>query len=189
MDRFTHLPFNKSYYVIHKPYNFALEKRYSFIHGVHKLWVFSNDKSFRPESPTKPRSELSVNGHVYSTSVWQFEADVFVPHGTSGVSLMQVFGGSPQATTLMIRVYDGSLYYYRSKVIFNHIYNKWFRLNVIHDVGNNNVKIYINGDLKFEGRGRGGTEHYFECGVYAQDEDSPCMESRWKNVNIYKKSN
>ncbi|MFS8034536.1 putative concanavalin A-like lectin/glucanase domain superfamily, alginate lyase 2 [Helianthus anomalus] len=185
---FTRLTFNKSYFTNHKPYNVPLGERYSFINGVHKLWVFSNDKPFRSDSPTKPRSEISINGYVYSKGVWQFEGYMFVPRGTTGVSLMQVFGGDPQATTLMVRVYDGNLYYYRSKVILNDIYDKWIRLNVIHDKDNDNIKVYINGDLKFEGRGRGGTEHYFKFGVYAQDQDSSCMESRWKDIKIYKKS-
>ncbi|KAI7752081.1 hypothetical protein M8C21_008382 [Ambrosia artemisiifolia] len=151
---FTRLPFNKSHYVNHKPYNVPLDQRYSFINGVHKLWVYSNDKPFRSDSPTKPRSEISINGYVYSSGVWQFEGYMYVPRGTSGVSLMQLFGGNPQATTLM---------------------------------DNDNVKVYINGDLKFEGRGRGGNEHYFKFGVYAQDQDSSCMESRWRDVKIFKK--
>ncbi|PWA67799.1 concanavalin A-like lectin/glucanase domain-containing protein [Artemisia annua] len=132
---FIRLPFNKTYYINKKPYNLPLEERYSFINGVHKLWVFSTDEPHYRGSQTKPRSELSINGYKYSTGVWQFEAHVFVPYGTSGVSLMQVFGASyPHASTLMVRVYNGDLYYYREKVIVHDIYNKWFRLNVIHNV-------------------------------------------------------
>nr|XP_043615663.1 citrate-binding protein-like [Erigeron canadensis] len=186
---FTRLPFNKTYYVNHKPYNLPLEDRYSLINGVHKLWVFSTDEPLYQGSTTNPRSELFINGYKYSTGVWQFEAHAFVPNGTSGVSLMQVFGGDPHSTTLMVRVYDGNLYYYREKVIFRNIYDKWFRLNVIHDVEGNSVKVYINGVLKFKGHGRGGTTHYFKCGVYAQDCDSFYMESRWKNIKILEKCN
>ena len=48
---------------------------------------------------------------------------------------MQVFGATPpRASTLMIRVYNGSLMYYRNQVLVPDIYDKWFRLNVIHDV-------------------------------------------------------
>ncbi|MFS8034530.1 putative concanavalin A-like lectin/glucanase domain superfamily, alginate lyase 2 [Helianthus anomalus] len=187
---FTRLPFNKSYYINHKPYNLPLEERYSFINGVHKLWVFSTDEPLSRGSPTLPRSELFINGYIYSTGVWQFEAHVFVPNGTTGVSLMQVFGGYPHVTntTLMVRVYDGNLYYYKYEVISSDIYDKWFRLNVIHDVEGDKVTVYINGVLMFEGHGRGGAMHYFKCGVYAQDQDSYYMESRWKHIKIYKKS-
>ncbi|XP_023757693.1 citrate-binding protein [Lactuca sativa] len=187
---FTRLPFNSSYYINHKPYNLPLEERYSFINEVHKLWVFSTDEPLSRGSPTLPRSELFINGYKYSTGVWQFEAHVFVPHGTTGVSVMQVFGSDPpHATTFMLRVYDGNLYYYRKSIIFHNIYNKWFRLNVIHHVEGNNVKVYINGVLRFKGNGRGGTTHYFKCGVYAQDRASFYMESRLKNIKIFKKCN
>ncbi|KAI3699209.1 hypothetical protein L2E82_43339 [Cichorium intybus] len=187
---FTRLPFNTNYYINHKPYNLPLEDRYSFINGVHKLWVFSTDEPFSRGSPTLPRSELFINGYIYSTGVWQFEAHVFVPHGTTGVSVMQVFGSDPpHTTTLMLRVYNGNLYYYRKNVIFRNIYNRWFRLNVIHDVEGNNVKVYINGVYKFKAHGRGGTTHYFKCGVYAQDKDSFYMESRWKDIKIFQKCN
>nr|GEW11553.1 reverse transcriptase domain-containing protein [Tanacetum cinerariifolium] len=152
---FTQLPFDKAHYINHSPYNLPLAARYSFIDGVHKLWVFSNDELFSRGSPTFPRSELSINGYKYSMGVWQFEAYVFVPQGTTGVSLMQVFGGDPYSTTLMVRVYNGDLYYYREKVIVHDIYNKWFRLNVLHDVEGNSVEVYIDGVLKFKEHGRG----------------------------------
>ncbi|KAL4569246.1 hypothetical protein LXL04_024882 [Taraxacum kok-saghyz] len=187
---FTCLPFNTSYYKNHKPYNLPLEERYSLINGVHKLWVFSTDEPMSRGSPTLPRSELFINGYVYSSGVWQFEAGVFVPCGTTGVSVMQVFGSDPpHTTTTMLRVYNGTLYYYRKDVILHNIYDKWFRLNVIHDVEGNNVKVYINGVFKFKGDGRGGTTHYFKFGVYAQDNAAFYMESRWKHIKIFKKSN
>lgn len=100
---------------------------------------------------------------------------------------MQVFGASPTATTLMLRVYDGNLYYYREKVIESNIYNKWYRLNVIHNVGASKLQVYINGNLKHEASGRGGDHHYFKFGVYAQDNESNRMESRWRGVKLFKK--
>lgn len=66
---FTRLPFNKTYYTNHKPYNLPLEERYSFINGVHKLWVFSTDEPLYRGSPTKPRSELMINVNIYSVLI------------------------------------------------------------------------------------------------------------------------
>ncbi len=130
----------------------------------------------------------SLQGYPYSSGVWQFEADAYVPTGTTGVSIMQIFGAEPpSATTLMTRVYDGSLTYYREPVLVPNIYNKWFRLNVIHDVDAAKVKVYINGDLKLERDDRRGTSHYFKCGVYTQNDPSNCMESQWKNIKVLKK--
>ncbi|KAK9134444.1 hypothetical protein Syun_013774 [Stephania yunnanensis] len=183
---------------IQKPYDVPQSARYSFINGVHKLWVYSTDKPHAPSSSTKPRNSKTYakifhdhQNHDYSSGTWQFEAYGYVPSGTTGVSIMQIFGGSPQATTLMLRVYNGALQYYQAQghnyssgvwqfegygyvprgtsgvcimqifgasgnhhattlmlrvyngalryystdlVLDPNIYNKWFRLNVIHHV-------------------------------------------------------
>lgn len=101
---------------------------------------------------------------------------------------MQVFGASEHATTLMLRVYGGSLTYYRGPpTIISQVYDKWFKLNVIHDVDDSRVMVYIDGELIYIAPGRGGTSHYFKVGVYAQNNDSYYMESRWKDIKIYRK--
>ncbi|MCD7461705.1 hypothetical protein HAX54_046839 [Datura stramonium] len=185
-DGFTPIALSQSNFQIQKPYDVPVNQRYSFIDGVHKLWVFNTDKPHTPTSQTKPRTEIRITGHDYSSGVWQFEANGYVPSGTSGVSIMQVFGASPTATTLMLRVYNGDLTYYRQTIEPN-IYNRWFRLNVIHDVGASKLKVYINGVLKHEASGRGGDQHYFKFGVYGQDNESNRMESRWRGVKLFKK--
>ncbi|KAL2521375.1 Citrate-binding protein [Forsythia ovata] len=185
---FIELPFNTSFYHIQKPYDLPEEQRYSFINGVHKLWVFSTDKPLSRNSPTKPRSEIIISGYTYSSGVWQFEAYGYVPCGTSGVSVMQVFGATlPHNTSLILGVYNGSLSYFNASVIFPEVYDKWFKLNVIHQVETRKLKIYINGIFKYETLDRGGTFHYFKCGVYAQDYASYYMESRWKGIRVFKK--
>ncbi|PRQ49240.1 putative concanavalin A-like lectin/glucanase domain-containing protein [Rosa chinensis] len=85
---------------------------------------------------------------------------------------MQVFGAiALHASTLMLRVYNGSLTYYRAPVLVTNIYDKWFKINVVHDVDAAKVRVYIDGCLKIEANGRGGTSHAFKCGVYAQMND------------------
>ncbi|XAR62317.1 hypothetical protein NMG60_11017037, partial [Bertholletia excelsa] len=185
---FLSLPFNRSYYHIQKPYDVPEQDRYSFIHGFHRLWVYAADKPHTRTSHTKPRTEIAIHGYNYSSGVWQFEGYGYVPHRTSGVCIMQVFGATPpRATTLMLRVYNGSLYHYRRSVILQNIYDRWFKLNVVHDVEAAKVRVYINGYLKLEADGRGGTSHAFKCGVYAQYNDSFYMESRWKHIKVLRK--
>lgn len=58
---FTELPFNTSYYRIQKPYDLAVDQRYRFTHGVHKLWVYSTDNPLSKNSPTKPRTEIIIS--------------------------------------------------------------------------------------------------------------------------------
>ncbi|KAG6657386.1 hypothetical protein CIPAW_04G087300 [Carya illinoinensis] len=122
-------------------------------------------------------------GYDYSSGVWQFEAYGYVPCGTSGVCVMQVFGSSPRphATTLMVRVYNDSPSYYRAPVLVPNIYDTWFRLTVIHDVEASNVKA----------PGRGGKSHYFKCTWSLCTEhdgsNSYYMESRCKEIKVLKK--
>ncbi|OMO83675.1 Concanavalin A-like lectin/glucanases superfamily [Corchorus olitorius] len=189
-EGFTELLVHSSNFHHDKPYNLPLSQRYSFKDGVHRLWVYSTDKPLGKGSPTKPRSEIHIKGYDYSSGVHQFEGYFYVPshHGTSGVCIMQIFGASPpHASTLMLRVYNGKLYYYRSgKPLLENIYDKWFRLNVIHYVDASKVHVYIDGVKKLEADGRGGTNHFYKFGVYAQEGASHYMESRWKGIKIFK---
>nr|XP_027076863.1 citrate-binding protein-like [Coffea arabica] len=186
-DGFVELPFNTSFYHIQKPFDLPVDQRYSFVDGVHKLWVYSTDNPLSRNSPTMPRTEIMINGYNYSSGVWQFEGYGFVPNGTSGVCIMQVFGASPpHASTLMLRVYNGSLTYYRANVLVPNVYDRWFRVNVIHDVAASKLKVYIDGVSTFEAAGRGGNSHHFKCGVYSQIGDSYYMESRWKGIKVLK---
>ncbi|XP_027339236.1 citrate-binding protein-like [Abrus precatorius] len=184
---FTPLPLDNSNFVVQKPYDVPVNKRYSFINGVHKLWVYSTDKPHTPTSNTEPRTEIRISGYDYTSGVWQFEGYGYVPSGTTGVCIMQVFGGSSSATSLQLRIYDGSLTSYRSPVLARNIYDRWFRVNVIHDVGASNVKVYIDGELKYDGADHGPDTHYFKFGVYTQNDPSNYMESRWKDIKIFKK--
>jgi hypothetical protein len=134
---------------------------------------------------------MSVLQKIYSTGVWQFEGDMFVPNGTSGASVMQVFGAATHATTLMLHVYDGRLTYYHqlTKVLADRVYDRWIRLNVVHDVAAANVTVFVDGEKRLEAPGQGGKDHYFKFGVYKQSHHNPShrMESHWRNVAVYTK--
>uniref|UniRef100_A0A0E0F9Y9 Alginate lyase 2 domain-containing protein n=1 Tax=Oryza meridionalis TaxID=40149 RepID=A0A0E0F9Y9_9ORYZ len=63
-------------------------------------------------------------GYDYSSGVWQFEGTGYVPSGTTGMSIMQVFGSGKTATTLMLHVYDGDLWYYHQQLVETNIYDR-----------------------------------------------------------------
>ncbi|PON96298.1 Alginate lyase [Trema orientale] len=178
---------SQSNFQLHKPYDQARQNRYSNSNGVERFWVYSNDKPFKQGSPTKPRTEMRISGHDYTSGVWQFEGNFYVPSGTTGACIMQVFGAANQATSLQLRVYDGDLKVYRSQVVASNIYNRWFKLNVIHDVGNSRVTIFIDNAQKVVEGGKGASNFYFKFGVYAQDGSSNYMESRWSGIKVFKK--
>ncbi|GJN28216.1 hypothetical protein PR202_gb16315 [Eleusine coracana subsp. coracana] len=128
---------------------------------------------------------------IYSSGVWQFEGYGYIPSGTSGASVMQIFGAAEHATTLMLHVYDGRLTYYHddARVVDACIYDRWFRLNVVHDVAASNVTVFVDGELRLSVPGRGGDAHYFKFGVYGQTSNgmSNRMESWWRDVKVFTK--
>nr|XP_034604873.1 citrate-binding protein-like [Setaria viridis] len=186
---FTAVELTEDKFKLHKPYDLPPEQRYEFGNGVRRMWVYCTDKPFSPGSPTKPRSEILLNVATYTTGVWQFEGYGYVPAGTSGVSVMQVFGASGRNTTLMLHVYGGRLMYYNdeTRVVDGDIYDRWFRLNVVHDVDAGMLTVFVDGEERLAVEGHGGYRHYFKFGVYTQTDPSHYMESRWRDVKVYAK--
>nr|XP_051190207.1 citrate-binding protein-like [Lolium perenne] len=132
----------------------------------------------------------NFQGHDYSSGVWQFQGYGYVPSGTSGVSVMQIHNeeGAEHSTVLMLHVYDGVLRFYSGQAVEGNIYDRWFRLNVVHDVDRSTVAVYIDGEKKFATDVTPSRSYYFKFGVYMQHHNwSPCMESHWTNVTVYTK--
>ncbi|CAL4985739.1 unnamed protein product [Urochloa decumbens] len=171
---FTRVKLAESQFVVQKPYDVPLRERYEQSGGVRRMWVFASDKPISSSHPGGARTEIKVN-KIYSSGVWQFEGDMFVPSGTSGASVMQIFGAATHATTLMLHVYGGRLTYYHqlTKVLAEHVYDRWVRLNVVHDVARGNVTAFVDGERKLSAAGHGGKEHYFKFGVYKQSRHQP----------------
>ncbi|KAK2979608.1 hypothetical protein RJ640_020100 [Escallonia rubra] len=104
-------------------------------------------------------------GLDYSSEIWQFEGYGYVPKGTSGVTIMQIFGARVVAMTLQLRIYDGDMKYYKFDVVATDMCDKWFRLNVIDKVDEGKVTVFIDGVQKFVVNDRGPGDHYFKFGA------------------------
>uniref|UniRef100_A0A0E0MK67 Alginate lyase 2 domain-containing protein n=1 Tax=Oryza punctata TaxID=4537 RepID=A0A0E0MK67_ORYPU len=188
-DGFTAVRLGDGNFKLQWSYDVKNSSRYSFDGTVRRLWVFSNDKPHTPQSKTNPRTEIRMTGYDYSSGVWQFEGTGYVPSGTTGVSIMQVFGGGQTATTLMLHVYDGDLWYYHQQLVETNIYDRWFRLNVVHDVAASQLTVFVDGRERLRVAGKGGDSHYFKFGVYTQMiNPTRRMESRWRGVSILNKN-
>ncbi|XP_057761135.1 citrate-binding protein-like [Arachis stenosperma] len=173
---------------LQKPYGIPLDQRYSYEHGIHRLWVYANDKPHEPTSRTQPRTEIRISGLDYKSGVWQFEGYGFIPNGTSGATIAQIYGAAHGATTLILRIYNnGEMRYYSRDLVAENLYDKWFRLNIIHDVDGGTVSVFIDGKKKFHTKDKGPGDLYFKCGVYAAPANiSYYMESRWRDIKIYR---
>ncbi|XP_073099841.1 citrate-binding protein-like [Elaeis guineensis] len=186
-EGFTAVPLTEWNFEMEKPYDIPLEERYSFVNGVRRMWVYSSDMPLRPDSKTKPRTEIRIRGYDYSSGTWQFEGYGFVPNGTSGTNIMQVHRATYPATTLMLRVYGGLLTNYVWSVVEPYVYDRWMRVNVIHDVDADKLTVFIDGVQKMEVEGNGPGVFNFKCGVYTQNYSTYYMESRWRDIRILKK--
>ncbi|CAM0950159.1 unnamed protein product [Alopecurus aequalis] len=185
---FTAVSLSESNFMLQKPYNMPTSSRYSFNGTVRQMWIVPSDDPYAPQSDTKPRTEMRMTGYDYTSGVWQFEGLVYVPSGSSGMSIMQVFGGDATATTLMLHIYNGALWYYNQQLVEDGVDDRWLRVNVVHDVGASRLTVFVDGDLKLTVPGRGGDLHFFKFGVYMQRDASARMESLWKNIRILKKN-
>ncbi|KAF3619739.1 Citrate-binding protein [Capsicum baccatum] len=187
-EGFTEITLREENFELQKPYNIPLEKRYSFENGTHRLWVYADDKPHDPNSPTQPRTEIRIQGLDYSSGIWQFEGCAFVPNGTSGATILQIHGASHGATTIILRIYNGAMRYYSGQIFVTDLYDKWFKVNLIHNVDEGKVTVFIDGKQVFETKDQGPGDLHFKCGVYAAPANiSYYMESRWKDIKIYKK--
>lgn len=90
----------------------------------------------------------------------------------------------------MMHVYGGRLVYYNdeTKVVDRHIYDWWFRLNLVHNIQASALTVFIDGDETLIVPGYGSDFHYFKFGVYTQTNPSHYMESRWRDLKVYTKT-
>ncbi|OMP03861.1 Concanavalin A-like lectin/glucanases superfamily [Corchorus capsularis] len=161
-DGFTQLPLTDDNFDLQKPYNIPLSQRYNYSDGIRSLWVYNNDKPFKHSSGTRPRTEIRIK--------------------------FQIHGAAEGATTLQLRIYDGNMRYYKYNLVATDLYDKWFRVNVIHDVNEGKITVFIDGEQKFVVKDQGPGDLYFKCGVYAAPENSSnFMESRWRDIKLFKK--
>ncbi|KAG2485983.1 hypothetical protein HYH03_015306 [Edaphochlamys debaryana] len=173
------------------PYDLKLSDRYSLTPLAggdceHRMWVYDTDKPFKSGSTTEPRTEMRIRND-YTSGVHSISFQLYVPSGTTGASVMQVFGGTGDYTTsLQLRVYDGKLLRYNSQILEENVHDRWIQINVAHDVKAHSIKIVVAGKppLVVADRGTPAAGHYFKLGVYGQDGSSSRMEARYRSIQV-----
>lgn len=73
---FLNIPLNSSNFIIRSPYDLSVSDRYSFVDGIHKMWVLSSDKPHSPLSLTSPRTEIRIYVHFFF-NILMFNFDSF----------------------------------------------------------------------------------------------------------------
>jgi hypothetical protein len=156
---------------------------------------FTNEggiETFALHDPISNRAERRIQ-NTYLTGRRQFEGEVRVSPPTDDESVMQIFGGNSGATTQMIRAYNvagGTLRKVPGSVVLaENIHGVWIKVNVIHDVGANFVKTYINGKLISTGDGEalnaGNDGWYHKYGCYGTLRTGSA-KVEWRNVKHFR---
>jgi hypothetical protein len=147
-------------------------------------------ETFSLFDPISNRCERRMRNE-YTSGRWQFEGEVRVSAPTNNESIMQVFGGTSGATTQMIRAYNsggGTIKKVPGSVtLATGVHGKWIRINVIHDVGANVVRTYVDGQLKATGDGEAPAKWYHKYGVYGTLK-TPTAKVEWRNVKHFRHS-
>jgi MYXO-CTERM domain-containing protein len=149
-------------------------------------------ETFTLFNPISNRSERRMQ-NTYLTGRRQFEGEVRVSPPTDDESVMQVFGGNSGATTQMIRAYNvngGTLRKVPGSVVLaENIHGTWVKVNVIHDVGGNFVRTYINGRMITMGDGEatnaGSDGWYHKYGCYGTLRTG-MAKVEWRNVKHFR---
>uniref|UniRef100_N1QWE1 Alginate lyase 2 domain-containing protein n=1 Tax=Aegilops tauschii TaxID=37682 RepID=N1QWE1_AEGTA len=177
---------------VQSPYNGPESQRFQYRNGVRTFWVHRNDKPFNTATHTNPRSEVRLRvrprllvGRLAVRGLWLRAVGDLRRVGDADPQR----GGRRALDGVDVHVYDGVLRFYSGAAVESDIYDRWFRLNVMHDVGASTVAVYVDGEHKFSTRVTPSESYYFKFGVYMQHHDrSSCMESRWTNVTLYNKA-
>ncbi|THG15110.1 hypothetical protein TEA_014027 [Camellia sinensis var. sinensis] len=127
---FTNVALTEYNFELQKPYDIPLEQRYSYYNGVRKFDFITTNSAF-----TRFRY-----GFVRSLAI---EGYGFVPNSTSGATIVQIHGATNYTTTIILRIYNGDMRYYSGDLVDTDLYDKWFRVNLIHDVYKRNLTVFI----------------------------------------------
>jgi hypothetical protein len=175
---------------VQKPWDLNVSDRYSYNASTktHLTWVRSTDKPHSQSSNTDPRTEMRWFNE-YSSGWHMWASDVYIPSGTAGTSIMQIKhidDESDSTTDYMLRVYSdngGTFKRYCCTALKTGIYNKWWKIQVVHNADTGAVYLGINGVVvdtaSYPWRGT----RVFKNGVYATSH--PTATAHFRNLKYY----
>lgn len=178
-------------YSMQKPWNLSLSQRYRYdsASGTHTMWVNATDEPHTEGSATDPRTEMRWQ-QEYTSGQRMWDADIYVPSGTDGATVMQILrvkhpAGTP-ATDFMINVFNqggGTLRYYNGTVLRTGVYNNWINVKVAHNANTGRIQVYLEDQLVTTVDDRGPATRHFKNGVYHHGNGR--AEARFRNIHYW----
>jgi hypothetical protein len=164
------------------PTNVAEDQRYWFTNNIYHCQVFSNDGAFSVGSTTLPRTEQRfepdyTNGGAAPIGEIQYQSTEMAPSNENSFCVFQIHTGDAEentfgSTTFMLFWFtnnNGSVRDYSGTQLAGNLGNKWFQLNVDHNLLNRAIKVWINQQLVWTQTDNDAGDFYFKDGVYEQD--------------------
>jgi hypothetical protein len=160
---------------IQSPTNAPQNQRYWFTNNIYHCLTYSNDGAFSVGNTTLPRTEHRYNSD-YTNGEIQYQAMIKAPGNENSYSVFQIHTGDAQSstfgsTTFMVFWFTnsgGSIRFYSGTVLATNLANKWFQLNVDHNVVTHTLRAWVDKKLVYTGQDNGATDFYMKDGVYEQ---------------------
>ncbi|MGH7952542.1 MAG: autotransporter-associated beta strand repeat-containing protein [Limisphaerales bacterium] len=157
------------------PYNTNESSRYTLSNGVYHCLVYSNDAPFKVDTTTLPRTEQRFTPD-YTNGDIQYQATLMAPSDENSYCIFQIHTGDAQSptygsTTFMLFWFTsdgGSVHDYSGTELAKNLGNRWFQLNVDHNLVTRAIKVWINQKLVWTQEDNGAGDFYMKDGVYEQ---------------------
>jgi len=158
------------------PTNTTEDSRYWFTNNVYHCELFRHDGAFEIGNVTLPRTEQRFMPD-YTHGEIQYQSMEMVPSNENSYCIFQIHTGNAESsiygsTTFMLFWFaddGGSVRVYDGKELAKNLGNKWFQLNVEHNMANRTIRAWINKTLVWTQKDNGAGDFYFKDGVYEQN--------------------
>ncbi len=181
---------------VQTPTNAPKNERYWYTNGIYHCEIFHEDGAFEAGNKTCPRSEQRFLPD-YTSGEIQYQAMEMAPSNENSYCIFQIHTGNEQshahgATTFMLFWFSGdggSVHNYAGTELASNLGNKWFQLNVDHNVVRRTITVWINQKLVWTQRDNGAGDFYFKDGVYMQKHNpTHQMDAYVKNIQMWTNS-
>lgn len=171
---------------VQSPTNVPQSQRYFFTNNIFHCLTFSNDGAFAVGNTTKPRTEQRFNPD-YTNGEIQYQATMMAAADENSYCVFQIHTGDAQSgtfgsTTFMafwFTNYGGSLHDYSGTTLATNLGNKWFQLNVDHNLATGTIRVWVNQQPVWTQQDNGAGDFYFKDGVYEQDHNPTLQMDTW----------
>jgi hypothetical protein len=177
---------------IQSPTNAAEDQRYWFTNNIYHCEVFSNDGAFEAGNTTLPRTEQRfepdyTNGGVGAIGEIQYQSLEMAPSNENSYCVFQIHTGDAESdafgsTTFMLFWFtnnNGSVRDYSGTQLASDLGNKWFQVNVDHNLVNHAIRVWINQELVWTQQDNDAGDFYFKDGVYEQSHNPTYEMDAW----------